>query len=363
MAKLVSKKIITAEPVYDLAVEGNHNFYANGILVHNCATKSSTQGTNLLKLKAPFEVAATGTLLTNSPISMYVPLSWTENDRSTLTMFKSQYCEFGGFNDSQIVGYKNLDLLKEELDSCSLRRTLDQVRDSLPPKTVTYESLDMDDEHRRFYDAIADGVREEADKIDLKPANLLALTTRLRQATSCPSILTSQQIPATKLERCAELVEELASQGEKVVVFGTFKESIYELADMLRGKVKGSINTGDTPDDVFSADVERFQTDPKEQAFIGTFGKCSTGITLNAASYMIALDTPYTYSEFSQATDRIWRVTNQRPANVVVLSCADTIDERVAKIVGEKKDLSDYVIDDVPNERFSDQLKSMVLEA
>jgi SNF2 family DNA or RNA helicase len=228
---------------------------------------------------------------------------------------------------------------------------------------VTYESLDMDDEHRRFYDAIADGVREEADKIDLKPANLLALTTRLRQATSCPSILTSQQVPATKLERCAELVEELASQGEKVVVFGTFKESIYELADMLRGKVKGSINTGDTPDDVFSADVERFQTDPKEQAFIGTFGKCSTGITLNAASYMIALDTPYTYSEFSQATDRIWRVTNQRPANVVVLSCAGTIDERVAKIVGEKKDLSDYVIDDVPNERFSDQLKSMVLEA
>src|SRR5574344_945546 len=151
MAKLVSKKIITAEPVYDLAVEGNHNFYANGVLVHNCASKSSTQGTNLLKLKAPFEVAATGTLLTNSPISMYVPLSWTENDRSTLTMFKSQYCEFGGFNDSQVVGYKNLDMLKEELDSCSLRRTLDQVRDSLPPKTVTYESLDMDDEHRRFY--------------------------------------------------------------------------------------------------------------------------------------------------------------------------------------------------------------------
>ena len=44
-------------------------------------------------------------------------------------------------------------------------------------------------------------------------------------------------------------------------------------------------------------------------------------------------------------------------------TCADTIDERVAEIVGEKKDLSDYVIDDVPNERFSDQLKSMVLEA
>jgi SNF2 family DNA or RNA helicase len=43
--------------------------------VHKCANVSSDQGHNLRKLKAPFKVAATGTLITNNPISAYGPLS------------------------------------------------------------------------------------------------------------------------------------------------------------------------------------------------------------------------------------------------------------------------------------------------
>jgi SNF2 family DNA or RNA helicase len=38
-------------------------------------TTDSNQGTNLLKLDAPYKVAATGTLLLNSPISCYLPLA------------------------------------------------------------------------------------------------------------------------------------------------------------------------------------------------------------------------------------------------------------------------------------------------
>lgn len=69
MGKLLSKQIIKEEPVYDLSVKGNHNFFANSILVHNCLAtgKSSTQGSNILKLKADFQVAASGTILLNNP--------------------------------------------------------------------------------------------------------------------------------------------------------------------------------------------------------------------------------------------------------------------------------------------------------
>lgn len=42
---------------------------------HCFATKSSLQGGNLLKIKAEYQVAATGTPITNSPISAYMPLS------------------------------------------------------------------------------------------------------------------------------------------------------------------------------------------------------------------------------------------------------------------------------------------------
>lgn len=332
---------------------------------HKAATKTSQQGTNLLKLEAPFKVAATGTLITNNPLSAYVPLSWTGNDQSILTTYKSQYCNLGGIKDSQVIGFKNLEVLREEIERCSLRRTLDQVRSDMPPKSVKLEVLEMEDSQRKFYEAIKEGVKEEADKITLKSANLLALTTRLRQATACPSLLTSQSISSCKVDRCVELIQELTSQGEKVVVLSVFKETINELATKL-GQFRYSVNTGDVPDGVVARNVDKFQEDPEEQVFIGTWGKVGTGWTLNAASYLICIDTPYTAAMFDQGTDRIWRVNNTRPAFITVLLCSDTIDERVQQIIETKKELGEYLVDGVEqngqatNSRLDDELRAII---
>ena len=331
---------------------------------HKAATKTSQQGTNLLKLEAPFKIAATGTLITNNPLSAYVPLSWTNNDQSILTTYKSQYCNFGGIKDSQVIGFKNLDVLREEIESCSLRRTLDQVRSDMPPKTVTLEVLEPDDSQRKFYEAIKEGVKEEADKIELKATNLLALTTRLRQATACPGLLTTQKVESIKVTRCLEYIEELTSQGEKVVVLSVFKETINDLATKL-GQFRFSVNTGDVSDAEVAANVERFQSDPREQVFIGTWGKVGTGWTLNAASYLICIDTPYTAAMFDQGTDRIWRVNNDRPAFITVLICGGTIDERVQQIIETKKELGDYLVDGKEsdgsiNNKLVDELRAII---
>lgn len=331
---------------------------------HKAATKTSQQGTNLLKLEAPFKIAATGTLITNNPLSAYVPLSWTGNDQSTLSNYKSQYCNFGGFKNNQVIGFKNLDVLQEVIKSCSLRRTLDQVRSDMPPKTVTLELLEPEDDQRKFYEAIKEGVKEEADKIELKTSSLLALTTRLRQASACPGILTTQSVSSCKVDRCVELIQELTSQGEKVVVLSVFKETLNELAAKL-GEFRFSINTGDVPDPVVASNVARFQDDPNEQVFIGTWGKVGTGWTLNSSSYLICLDTPYTAAMFDQGTDRIWRVNNTRPAFITVLMCKDTIDERVQQIIETKKELGEYLVDGVEfsstiNSRLDDELRAIL---
>ena len=331
---------------------------------HKAATKASQQGTNLLKLEAPFKIAATGTLITNNPLSAYVPLSWTGNDVSILTNYKSQYCNFGGFKNAQVIGFKNLDVLQEEIKACSLRRTLDQVRSDMPPKTVTIEVLEPEEDQRKFYEAIKEGVKEEADKIELKTSSLLALTTRLRQASACPSLLTTQKVSSCKVDRCVELIQELTSQGEKVVVLSVFKETINELATKL-DQFHYSINTGDVPDAVVARNVSKFQDDPTEQVFIGTWGKVGTGWTLNASSYLICLDTPYTAAMFDQGTDRIWRVNNTRPAFITVLICSDTIDERVQQIIETKKELGEYLVDGVEfsntnNSRLDDELRAIL---
>jgi SNF2 family DNA or RNA helicase len=218
----------------------------------------------------------------------------------------------------------------------------------MPQKNINYEVIEMNDQHRKFYEAIVDGVKEEADLVKLNTSNLLALTTRLRQATACPSILTTQNIVSSKIERAVEIAEDLLEAGEKVVIFSVFKETVYQLAKMLEA-YQPLVGTGDVNEQTIKANIEAFQNDPNSKLFIGSHAKMGTGFTLNAASYMICIDTPYTDASFSQSTDRIWRITNTRPAFVTVITCADTIDERVREIVETKKDLSDFVVDGKEN--------------
>jgi len=316
--------------------------------IHKANNKTSQQAAGLLKLKAKYMIGATGTLLTANPISAYLPLYWIGQDHSTLTNFKSTYCQFGGFNNAQIIGYKNLGLLKEELYTCSLRRVKAQLKD-LPSKLVGTELVDMSPEHMKFYEAIKEGIKEEADKIDLKSANLLALTTRLRQATVCPELLTSQKIVSSKIERCVEKVQTLVESGEKVVIMSSFKEPLNQLMELL-ADYKPLLCSGDTPDDLIAKYVEQFQTDTEHKVILCSYSKMGTGWSLNAASYMICLDEQWTYAQNSQAHDRIHRVNNTLPAFITTLICKDTIDERVHEVSEYKKELSDYLVDGVDNE-------------
>ena len=330
---------------------------------HKIGAPDTTQYNNLMKLSADFKVAATGTLIVNSPLSAFPSLKFTDNDSATLTNFKSQYCNFGGFGNKQIIGSKNLDILREEIANCSIRRTLYDVRKDIPPLTIDVEYLEMEEDQQKFYEAIKEGVKEEADKIELKAGNLLALTTRLRQATACPSVLTTQEIESIKVARAFEYIQEICSQGEKIVVFSMFKEPLNQLAAKLEG-FRFTVNTGDTPDQVAFDNMIRFQDNPEEQVFLGTFGKCGTGFTLNSSMYLVCIDTPYTFSLFEQGYQRVHRVNNTRPAFIKVLVCEETIDERVQQIVETKKELGEYLVDGTGDgtidSRLTDELRAII---
>ena len=323
---------------------------------HRIGAPDTAQFKNLMKLVSDYKVAATGTLIVNNPLSAFGSLRFTGNDNSTLTNFKAQYCQFGGFNDTQIVGYKNLSYLREHIQTCSIRRTLFDVRKDIPPLTIEVEYLQMEEDEAKFYEAIKEGVKEQADKIQLRANNLLALTTRLRQATACPGILTSQPVESSKVNRALQLIKEITEQGEKIVVLSVFKQPVYQLARQLQG-YRFSVNTGDYSDGQVAANVARFLDDPEQQIFLGTFGKAGTGYSLNSSMYMVCIDTPYTYSLFQQGFQRIHRVNNQRPAFVKVLVTSGTIDQRVQQIVATKKQLGDYLVDGKQSQNISAELE------
>lgn len=268
------------------------------------------------------------------------------------------YCVFGGFNGYQIVGYKNLNILKEVIQSCSLRRTKDQFGD-LPPKTIIREVLEMSPDHRKFYDDIKEGIKTECDKIDLKANNILAMTTRLRQATSCPGALTSSNIVSTKIDRAVELAEEIVANGDKVLIMSSFKDPIYELEKRL-AKYKPLVGTGDFPDDVVMSRKDLFQEDPNYQIYLGTIQKIGTGLTFNAANYAIFIDTLWTAGLQEQAEDRIHRIGSTKSVFIYRLICENSFDEAVEEILELKKAFSDFVVDNATDESTLAVLKGYI---
>ena len=319
---------------------------------HKFGNPASLQSKNFLKLAKTGKrhVGMTGTLLTNSPLNAYVPLKFIGKEKGTWTNFKNYYCNFEQvFGHMQITGYRNMDILKDEIDSCSIRRKKNEVLE-LPPKTIIPEFIDMDSTQAKLYEEITNDVLDNIDKVHISEGNLLGKIVRLRQATSSPATLTSKDIVPTKIERACELAEEIISSGDKVVVFSSFKEPLYILAEKLKHH-SPLIGTGDLDDKIVSDNIDHFQNEERYKVFLGTTQKMGTGITLTAASYAIFIDSPWTFSDFDQCCDRIYRIGTSKPVIIYDLICNGTIDERVWNIINAKKDISDYMIDGKINNR------------
>ena len=327
---------------------------------HKAKSIKSEQGKNLLKLAkiGKYNYGLTGTVLVNSPLDAYAALKFVGREKSNFSTFKAFYCVIDYmFGHQQITGYKNIDMLKETLSKFSIRR--DKSILNLPPKVIVPEYLEMPTSQADFYSDLQNGIIEEADRVDIKNTSLLGLITRLRQATSCPSVLSSKAIDNVKLDRALELIEEITSNNEKVIVYSVFKEPLYKLFNLIPGGPVPNVLlcTGDQSEKEIDENIEAFQNDPTKKIILCTSQKMGTGLTLTAASYEIFLDSAWTYSEFEQACDRAHRIGSKNTVFIYYLMAKNTIDERVYKLINTKKDISDYIVD---NKTETEELKYLL---
>lgn len=326
--------------------------------IHRCnnATKSQ-QGKNLLKLHATYQIGLSGTLMTRDAVSYYAPIKWTTENDLTITAFKKFYCVYAEDDKDKTfpIDYKHLDVLNENLDYYGLRRTkkLPEIAKQLPPKTYIDEYVDMTDEHQKIYNDVTSKVHKEVDLVTIYNNNLRALIVRLRQASTCPNVLTSKNIISSKITRCVEMVDNLIAQGEKVVVFTTFKEVVKILGDLLK-QYNPYLITGDNKVAYVDEATDEFQTNPDKKLLIATQQKLGTGVTLTAARYLIFVDCPWTDFEYSQATDRVHRIGSKEPVFIYNLICPNTIDEAIAKAINKRRELSQYVDDRIQSENYND---------
>lgn len=327
---------------------------------HVCKSSQSQQGKNILKFNtAKYRIGLTGTLLLNDPLDAFVPLKWIGAETCSLTNFRNFYYRFGGPFNYDVVGYKNIDFLKDIISKHSLRRTKDLLE--LPEKTVIHESVEMNDKQSHFYDLIKNGVKEAVDKVELNTASVLSLVSRLRQATSCPFMLTTEDIPSSKIDRAVDLAKQMVSGGEKVVIFSIFKEPLSVLEDELKD-LNPLLCTGDIKDSIISDNIDHFQNSDENKVMLCTLQKMGTGVTLTAANNAIFLDSGWTSAINQQCEDRIHRIGSGKHVFIYYLETANTIDEHVANIVFDKKAMSDYVVDDIVNEDSISSLRKYITE-
>ena len=146
--------------------------------------------------------------------------------------------------------------MKDQLEHIALRRKKDLL--DLPPKSIITEYVVMEPDQQLFYENIKKGIVDQVDKVKMSTANLLAMVTRLRQATSCPQVLTTENISSAKVDRCVDLVEQiLTDPEEKVVVFCAFKDSAQAVCQAL-SEYKPLLCTGDVDESTINRSIEVF---------------------------------------------------------------------------------------------------------
>ncbi|WP_042875883.1 DEAD/DEAH box helicase [Cupriavidus necator] len=149
-----------------------------------------------------------------------------------------------------------------------------------------------------------------------------------------------------KAERFFELIDDIHASHEKVLVFTQFREMGNLLCSWLRQRygrdplfLHGGV--GRTSRDAM---VERFQNDRTERVFILSLKAGGTGLNLTAASNVIHYDLWWNPAVEAQATDRVYRIGQQRNVQVHRFITRATFEERINDMIRAKRELADLAV-------------------
>lgn len=309
---------------------------------HRAKDSTSLQGKAMLEISAPHMIAMSGTPLMNSPIDLYFPIKWLGYENHSLFEFKRHYCRLGGYNDAEIMGYKNLDELRSLVDQIMLRRLKTEVLD-LPDKIEKLEYVEMSSKQSKLYLEIQQNTKTLIHQIRMSN-NPLSMLLRLRQVTGWCGIIDESIQESAKMQRMIELVEDIVSNNQKAIIFSNWT-SITEVAVKLLSNYNPAYITGNVKQEERMDEVDRFQNDERCKVIIGTIGAMGTGLTLTSAQNVIFLDEPWTKALKNQAEDRAHRIGTKGTVSIITLMCRDTIDDRIHDLIEKKGKMSDALID------------------
>ena len=178
--------------------------------------------------------------------------------------------------------------LRRKIFPFMLRRLKKDVLKELPDRTEQTLYVEMDDDHRRFYEQrrqyYQQLVGQSIDEQGLERSQMVMFQalSELRRISSVPESLTDGTVASPKIPLLCESVEEAVAGGHKVVVFFNFIAGIELVGERLSQLgIDYATMTGSTHDR--RAVIERFQQDANCRALLMTLKTGGVGLNLTVA--------------------------------------------------------------------------------
>ena len=232
-------------------------------------------------------------------------------------------------------------------------KTDKKIISDLPDKTEMMVACGLSKIQAKLYMHLVNELKDALENKDgIKRRGLvLAYLMRFKQLCNHPGQLIGDGdfTPAKsgKFLRLREICEEIASRQEKVLIFTQFREMTEPLSLFLTEVFgqPGLIFHGGTPVGQRKNRVEQFQAESGPPFFVLSLKAAGVGLNLTAANHVIHFDRWWNPAVENQATDRAFRIGQQRNVLVHKFVCRGTVEDKIDRLIADKVKLADDVLD------------------
>ncbi|MAQ19676.1 MAG: hypothetical protein CMN30_33345 [Sandaracinus sp.] len=247
---------------------------------------------------------------------------------------------------------ERLETLYQAVAPFILRRNKSEVAKELPPKTQLYKPVELKGKQRELYEAIRiaahNQVRTTIRKkgIAASTVTILDALTKLRQLCCDPRLVRMEAArfvrESAKYQACMELIETQLAAGHRILLFSQFTTMLDLIGEGL--KERGTdylLLTGQSKDRQGLCD--RFESGERD-VFLISLKAGGVGLNLVSADTVIHYDPWWNPQAQAQATDRAYRIGQQRPVFVYDLFVAGSVEERMLALQEKKRKLADAIL-------------------
>ncbi|OHX64043.1 DEAD/DEAH box helicase [Flammeovirga pacifica] len=232
-----------------------------------------------------------------------------------------------------------------------LRRKKSEVLDELPPKTESVLSVNFSDDELTLFEAHRRTALEEIEGIlkskEQKDATLqvLAELTKLRQLCCHPQLIDhTWSVQGSKVKLLLETLHELKKGGHRALIFSQFVGFLQIIKSAIENEgFSYQYLDGSTPLKKREKGIDEFQKGLGD-VFLISLKAGGTGLNLTAADYVIHMDPWWNPAVEDQATDRAYRIGQDRPVTVYRMITKDTIEEKMIALHADKRELADDLL-------------------